>query len=60
MTENIGNLDRILRIVIGLALLSMLIWADGSARWLGLIGLVPLGTAVFRWCPLYSALGLHT
>lgn len=60
MTENIGSLDRILRIVVGLALLSMLIWVDGSARWLGLIGVIPLGTALFRWCPLYSALGLHT
>ncbi len=60
MTENIGSLDRILRIIVGLALLSMLVWVDGNARWFGLIGLVPLGTAVFRWCPLYTALGLHT
>lgn len=60
MTENIGSLDRILRLVVGLALLSMLFWVDGDVRWLGLIGLIPIGTAVFRWCPLYSALGFHT
>jgi hypothetical protein len=60
MTANVGSLDRILRIVIGLALLSMIVWMDGNARWFGLIGLVPLGTAFVRWCPLYTALGLHT
>lgn len=60
MTENIGSLDRILRLVVGLALLSMLFWVDGDVRWLGLIGLIPIGTALFRWCPLYSALGFHT
>ncbi|HTY66588.1 MAG TPA: DUF2892 domain-containing protein [Alphaproteobacteria bacterium] len=60
MTENIGSVDRGLRIIIGLALLSLLFFMDGNARWLGLIGLIPLGTAVFRWCPLYTALGLRT
>lgn len=60
MTANVGSLDRILRIVIGLALLSMIVWMDGNARWFGLIGLLPLGTAFIRWCPLYTALGLHT
>lgn len=60
MTPNIGSADRVLRIVIGLALLSMLVWVDGNAKWYGLIGLVPLSTALVRWCPLYRALGLHT
>lgn len=60
MDANIGSLDRVLRIVIGLALLSMLVWVDGSAKWFGLIGLIPLGTALIRWCPLYTALGLRT
>jgi hypothetical protein len=60
MSENVGSVDRVLRIIIGLALLSLLVFMDGSARWLGLIGLIPLGTAAFRWCPLYTALGLRT
>jgi hypothetical protein len=56
--ENIGTRDRILRVLVGLAVLSTLFWVDGSIRWFGLIGLVPLGTALFGTCPLYTALGL--
>lgn len=60
MNANIGTSDRILRIVIGVALLSVLFWVNGGARWLGLIGLVPIGTALVRWCPLYTLLGIRT
>ena len=60
MTENVGNVDRVLRLIVGIVLLSMLVWADGTLRWAGLVGLVPIGTAVFRWCPLYTALGIRT
>lgn len=60
MTHNIGSADRILRIVVGLALLSLPFWMEGDARWLGLVGLVPLTTALLRWCPLYSVFGIRT
>jgi Protein of unknown function (DUF2892) len=60
MDANIGTVDRVLRIVLGLVLLSMLLWADGAIRWVGLVGLVPLGTALIRWCPLYTALHIKT
>ncbi|MFT0860761.1 DUF2892 domain-containing protein [Ancylobacter sp. G4_0304] len=60
MTRNVGNLDRALRVVIGLALLSLLFLLDGNLRWLGLIGLVPLLTAFLGTCPLYSLVGLST
>ena len=60
MTPNVGTVDRIVRIVIGLALLSLLVVLDGGARWLGLIGIVPIATALFRWCPAYTLLGLRT
>ena len=33
---------------------------DGNARLLGLIGIVPLATGLFRWCPAYALLGLNT
>ena len=33
---------------------------EGSARWLGLIGLVPLATAIFAWCPAYAPFGIKT
>ncbi len=60
MIANVGSVDRILRIVLGLALLSLLFLLDGNARWLGLIGLVPLATALLGWCPAYSALGVSS
>lgn len=60
MTRNVGNLDRALRVVIGLALLSLLFLLDGNLRWIGLIGLVPLLTAFLGTCPLYSLVGLST
>jgi hypothetical protein len=60
MTPNVGNLDRTLRIVFGLVLLSMLVLVEGDRKWLGLIGLVPLATAFVRWCPVYTLLGLRT
>jgi hypothetical protein len=55
---NVGNTDRIIRIVIGLALLS-LVFVGPQTLW-GLVGLIPLGTAGFRFCPLYRVLGLST
>jgi len=38
--------------------LSTVFWVEGSIRWFGLIGLVPLGTALFGTCPFYAALGM--
>ena len=60
MRTNVGSLDRGARIVIGLALLSLLFLASGNLRWLGLIGIVPLGTALVGFCPLYRVFGLTT
>lgn len=58
MTCNVGGIDRILRAVVGLALLS-LIFIGPQTLW-GLVGLIPLGTAIFGWCPLYVPFGLST
>ncbi len=60
MTVNVGNVDRLLRIIVGLAVLSLLFILEGNARWWGLIGLVPLVTGLARSCPAYSILGLST
>jgi len=58
MTKNVGGIDRILRIVVGLVLLS-LVFVGPQTLW-GLIGLVPLGTALIGFCPLYPLIGLNT
>jgi hypothetical protein len=58
MTKNIGNLDRALRIVAGVALIALA--ALGHIGPWGWIGVVPLGTALLGWCPAYALLGLKT
>lgn len=60
MTRNIGSIDRALRVIIGLGLLSLVVLLQGDLRWLGLIGLVPLATAAMGNCPLYSLIGIST
>ncbi len=60
MKHNVGSLDKVVRVLIGLVLLSLLFVLDGTARWLGLIGIVPLATAAMGVCPLYSILGVST
>jgi hypothetical protein len=60
MTANIGNLDRVIRIVLGVALLSLYFVLPGNERFVAFIGLIPLATAFLRWCPLYSLIGLKT
>ena len=58
MTQNVGNIDRTLRIVVGLILLSLIF--VGPQTWWGLIGGIPLTTAFMRNCPAYSILGVNT
>ncbi len=60
MNANVGSIDRVIRIVIGLALLSAVFLVEGPNRWFGLIGIVPLLTATMRFCPLYTVIGLST
>ncbi len=60
MTKNVGGIDRVARIVVGLGVLSLLFVLEGNMRWLGLIGLVPLLTAVVSFCPAYRLFGLST
>lgn len=58
MQINVGSPDRIARIVVGLVL--MLLAATGTVGWWGWIGIVPLLTGVFRFCPAYTLLGFNT
>ncbi len=60
MTANVGTLDRAVRIVVGVGLLSLTYFLDNPVRWWGLIGLLPLATALFRWCPAYAPFGINT
>lgn len=58
MKTNVGTFDRVIRIVLGLALLGL--FATGTIGAWGLIGLVPLATGMLGYCPAYHVLGIHT
>ena len=58
--RNVGSIDRVVRIVVGLVLLALWFVLSGPARYVALVGLVPLLTAVVSFCPLYTLIGLKT
>jgi hypothetical protein len=60
MTRNMGMLDRIIRLVIGLMILGLYGALEPPLRYLTLVGLIPLGTALLGSCPIYSLLGIST
>lgn len=58
MTVNMGTIDRVLRAIIGVVLIA-LVFTGPQTSW-GWIGVIPLATAAFGMCPLYSILGINT
>ena len=57
MKSNVGGIDRVLRIVVGLALVAWALMGGPVWAW---IGLVPIGTGLAGFCPLYPLIGLNT
>ena len=61
MIKNVGGIDRILRIVIGAALiLGFFLNSANGYNWLYLIGIIPLATGLMSTCPLYKIFGFNT
>lgn len=58
MKCNVGNADRALRIITGLVLI--ILAATGTVGLWGWIGVIPLLTGIFRFCPAYPLLGINT
>ncbi len=58
MSANVGGIDRILRVLAGIALLALAL--TGQIGVWGWIGVVPLATGLFKFCPLYRVLGMNT
>lgn len=58
MTNNVGGIDRVARIAVGLALIALAV--KGSVGMWGYLGLIPLVTGLFGLCPVYSLLGIRT
>ncbi|MCB1106191.1 MAG: DUF2892 domain-containing protein [Opitutaceae bacterium] len=57
MKANVGSIDRVLRIIVGLVILGAGYYYQS---WWGLVGLVPLLTGIFRFCPAYLPFGLSS
>lgn len=61
MTKNIGNTERLIRAIVGIALIiGFFLNRDGAYSWLYLLGIIPLATAAIGWCPPYAILGIST
>ena len=58
MTANVGGIDRVLRIVAGLALIALA--ATGTVGAWGYLGIIVLATGVFRFCGAYTLFGINT
>lgn len=58
MTSNVGGLDRILRIIVGLGLIAI-VFVGPQTPW-GWIGVIPLITGLVSFCPAYRLIGLST
>ncbi len=58
MKANVGTIDRVVRIVVGLLLIGLSL--AGVIGWWGWIGIVPLATGIFRFCLVYPLLGIST
>ena len=63
MNANVGTIDRIVRIAIGVLLIAYAIpigFPNTGWNWVGWIGVIPILTAIFGVCPAYSLIGLST
>ena len=58
LIRNEGMIDRVTRILLGVALLTLVF--VGPHSWIGLVGLVPLLTGLFGFCPIYRLIGIRT
>lgn len=58
--KNVGTVDRVVRIILAIVLFSLFFLLPGNLKWFGLLGLIPLITALVGVCPLYSVLHIST
>ncbi|HHW36973.1 MAG TPA: DUF2892 domain-containing protein [Bacillales bacterium] len=60
MKTNVGQSDRVIRIILALVLFSLFFFLEGNLKYLALIGIIPLVTAFIKFCPLYVLFGVST
>ncbi|MBB6447009.1 YgaP family membrane protein [Bacillus benzoevorans] len=57
---NVGTVDRIIRVILGFVLLSLYFILDGGMKYISLLGIVLLLTAIIKFCPLYPIFKVNT
>lgn len=57
MKANVGKADKVIRIVLGVAIIAAGVYFKS---WWGAIGIIPILTAAISWCPLYAPMGIKT
>lgn len=57
MEINVGSTERLLRIIVGVVIIGLGLYLQS---WWGVVGIIPLLTGLFRFCPLYKMLGMNT
>ncbi|MCA9732954.1 MAG: DUF2892 domain-containing protein [Deferribacteres bacterium] len=60
MKANVGNTEKVIRIIIAIVLFSMWFFLEGNMRYIALVGIIPLVTALFSFCPLWTVFGINT
>ncbi|MCX8001390.1 MAG: DUF2892 domain-containing protein [Anoxybacillus mongoliensis] len=59
MKANVGSVDRMIRFILGIALLG-LFFLEGNIKYVGILGVVLIATAFIRFCPLYVPFRINT
>ncbi|MCX6168947.1 MAG: DUF2892 domain-containing protein [Ignavibacteriales bacterium] len=57
MKKNVGSIDRVLRLLLGLAIIAI---GFVYQSWWGVLGIIPLFTSAAGWCPVYMPFGIST
>ena len=58
--KNVGQTDKMIRIILGIVLLSMFFFVEGNAKYFGVLGIIPLYTGLTGKCALYKLFGINT
>lgn len=58
--KNVGQTDKVIRIILGIVLLSVFFFVEGNAKYFGVLGIIPLYTGITGKCALYKLFGINT
>lgn len=60
MAKNMGTTDKIIRVILGIALVAWAVVGNSQYSWIGWLGVIPLATVLFGTCLLYTVFGIKT